>query len=81
MTAPDRMPRPFNKILASTGVSKHAGHDIYAALEGECGLSVRHIRHLAEHAATAGVIWPPTLFRLLDDIEKRGDHLPGWTTL
>jgi hypothetical protein len=43
----------------------------YAAFAGPA-LSIQHLRKLVEDSSQEGVVWPSTLFVLLDDLEKRG---------
>ncbi len=48
---------------------------VHAALDSVGGLSAKHIRERAKHAADAGVVWPAPLFTLLEDVERRGGIL------
>lgn len=45
---------------------------VYSELNGEWSVSAGHIRDVAQKATTEGVVWPSSLFVLLDDILARG---------
>lgn len=48
---------------------------VYAELQSDGPISVRHIELRARSAANAGVVWPPPLFVLLEDICTRGGRI------
>ena len=44
---------------------------MYESVKSDGFISARHIREKASKTEEFGVVWPPTLFVLLDDIESR----------
>lgn len=44
---------------------------VYSELRSDGPISARHIEERARTAANAGVVWPPPLFVLLEDISRR----------
>ncbi|MGI9488841.1 MAG: hypothetical protein ACR2RF_23735, partial [Geminicoccaceae bacterium] len=47
----------------------------YRVLDGKGPVSVTHLRKEIEKATSAGAGWPPSLYALLEDIEKRTTRL------
>jgi hypothetical protein len=44
---------------------------VYSELKSDGAISANHVRERAQKVADSGVIWPPTLFAVLDDIVSR----------
>ena len=48
---------------------------VYSELKSEGPISARHIEQRLNDTAKDGVVWPPAVYVLIDDIERRSGRI------